>query len=147
MAAYLSHRDILTAAETFHNAVEQSPYKCKIRIFAVDSDSLGYESVVGDSSRTSQDFELCCLFTRVFNEYSRQKYGLREDESAVVYLSQKQLKAATGSDRLPGTRYEVCVNGFWYLPSRVVYQGENDKFSGVYVAAEIRLQEKSRAGD
>jgi hypothetical protein len=139
----LTHTHFLRAREIFYQTVSKSPTSCTLRINeVVYSDD--YSDFIGDSPRKKIDFKVKCLFTRNITPAQRDKYGLSELVTALVYISPKSLEQEFGTWKINRLKTTVIFYEEEFVIEGILYQGE------IYdncVSIVLQLKTADRGGD
>lgn len=102
----------------------------------------------GEGVRTvSSSVEMKCLYKKNISEIERQKYGLSQEVTAMVYISPLDLKAKTGSELFPGytmggyARMTVeFLGGYYEVQSITPLESQFDGKNYTCVAYQLNLK-------
>lgn len=90
--------------QTFYNKVTGTPYTCVLKVHTVspvsDADEADFDSFVGDSPRSENEYSFNCLYQKVVNPRQRERLGLPDTVDGIIYLSPLQLVPVFGTFRI-----------------------------------------------
>lgn len=120
---------------SFAREVAKSPAVCQLQITDV-TQTTAFDAFTGDSDREIFTYDIKCLYEREFSKNTREKYGLSEKVTGIVYLAPEALQTATGTETLDKRTLKIMLAGILYGVDTVINKAP---FYGTCVAIEIRL--------
>jgi hypothetical protein len=83
-----------------------------------------YEAFVGDSTRTTQEYPVHCLYKRELSLNERSKYGVSKDTDMVVWIPPKEVQQyadiSGGSFKIDEMKTKIRFNDIDYTSGQVL---------------------------
>lgn len=140
----LTHSRFLRYREAFYKKVIQSPQVVELVMHQTEAAGEDVPArrkslldFVGDSPRIEKGYLLHCLYEHTTDPHVREKRGLNDEVSGVVYLAPQQLKALTGKETLDRLATKIKFRGAEFIVDSVV---QLEPFFGTCISVEVRLK-------
>ena len=142
---FLRYRDL------FYRKVSQSPEVCTI-ITTAKTSAGSLEDFVGASNRTTTEYTIPVLYNYDIQDFGREKVGLTNMQSAVVYISPLQVLKAQGEGSVPqyvdkaavllkAQTTKVILKGHRYIVEKVDFM---EPLFDTCIAIQLTLRDEIR---
>lgn len=140
----VTRRRFLALREEFHDQVSVQQQSVLLEWNRVSQASNSLDKFRGDSPEFVNRKRIKCLFDLTINAKKREKYGISEDISCVVWLSPIGIKTAFGTQKLPNDyQFTVVFQNERYVIESARYLEE---MYGSYIGVQLNLKTDRKGG-